>query len=122
MKTTLLAAITLLALSGCKPTYDHTTISQVGSNELPATVTPQKITVSVGGVLTAHIQPYNSDNEALTGDVQSDDPGTIEVAHSTVGANFVFLGIKVGTCKLHVLADGLNEATIDAEVIDQPAQ
>jgi hypothetical protein len=122
MKTGIFLSIALFALSGCKASYDHTNISQVGSNELPASVTAQKITLAIGGVVTAHIAPFNSDNNALIGDVQSDDPSIVEVERTTGHDNYALLGIKTGTSSIHILAGGVSEATLQVEVTVQPPQ
>lgn len=124
MKVSLLfVAVGLLAVNGCVATYGRTDISMVsGSAELPSTVTGRHISLSVGGVVTAHIGPFNSDDKPMVGDVASEDNNVLEVSRAYGDKNYAFLGKHPGKTTVELKADGVVVALIDAEVLDQIPQ
>ncbi len=121
MKRALLLAsfLSSVALGGCAPSYSHTDISQVSTNELPGTVTVPRIQVTQGGIVTAHIAPFNSDEKPMVGDVVSQDRSILEVQRAYGDKNYAFLGIKPGTTHVEFRADGVTVAIIQAEVTAQ---
>jgi hypothetical protein len=108
--------------TGCAATYSHTDISQVSSNELQSQVNATHIQVTHGGIVTAHIAPFNSDGNPMVGDVASEDTSVIQVYRATGDNNYALLGVKPGRTHLEFKADGVTVVTIDTEVTEQAVQ
>jgi hypothetical protein len=117
------ASLCLSVLAGCTASYSHTDISTVSPSDPPLTsqVTAFSVQVSEGGVVTAHIAPFNSDEKPMVGDVQSDNPSVLKVFRAYGDKNYAFVGLKQGQAHVLFLADGVTVATINAEVSAQPA-
>jgi hypothetical protein len=94
----------------------------LGHNELSAEVSPRRIQVTHGGVVTAHIAPFNSDNKPMVGDVASDDRTILDVQRAYGDKNYAFLGVKPGKTIVELKADGVTVARIESEVTSQPPQ
>ena len=112
-----------LALAGCGATYNHTDVSSVSqAPELPSTVTAKHIQITAGGVVTAHIAPFNSDSNPMVGDVVSEDNSVLEVTRAFGDKNYALLGKHAGKTLVELKADGAIVATIEAEVTEQAPQ
>ena len=119
MKTTTCLFVIFLGalLAACGgPTYAHTDIDQVSQSALPASVNVQALEMKVGGLVTAHVVSYNSDNKAMGNTVESDNPGVLEVSTTTNDHQYAFMGISSGTAHVTIRADGDPVVTIAATV------
>ena len=114
-----LAAVLALTGIGCTASYSHTEMKTISSGDLPATVTRQRIQISVGAIAHAEIQPFNTDDNPMIGDVQSSDPNVIEVIAGAKNDTYAFLGHKVGKATVSLYAGGVLVGDIPAEVVDQ---
>lgn len=125
MKTTtivlsgLLGAASLFAMGCGGPSYAHTDIDQVSQSALPASVTVQTISARVGGVVTAHIVSYNSDKDAMSNTVESDNAGVLEVSTTPGDHVYAFIAASPGTAHITVRADGDPVLNITATVDPQ---
>ena len=122
MKTSLVLFFLGTVLTGCAAGYSRTEISSVSSNELSAEVTPTHITVTHGGVVTAHIAPFNSDSNPMVGDVASDDRTILDVQRAYGDKNYAFLGVKPGKTIIEFKADGVTVARVESDVVEQTPQ
>jgi hypothetical protein len=114
----------LLALAlttwGCGPSYSYTAFSDVGGNQLPASVTATQISLLVGDVVTAQVAPYDSAGKELPGDVASEDATVLQVYHAIGDRKFAFLGVKAGTTRVDIIANGMPVGSVTATVSAQP--
>ncbi len=118
-----LCALGAIAACGCTSSYSRTDITSVSqSNELTSSVTGRHILLTVAGVVTAHIGPFNSDNNPMVGDVASEDNSILEVSRTYGDKNYAFLGRRAGKTAIELKADGIVVARIEAEVVEQPGQ
>lgn len=113
--------IATIAIGGCVATYDRTDLTSVSQNpELPSTITGRHIQLAVGGVVTAHVAPFNTDDNPMVGDVVSEDTSVLEVSRSFGDRNYAFLGRHAGKTVVELKADGVIVGSIEAEVTEQP--
>jgi hypothetical protein len=117
--TTTALLLGLLASTGCAASYDRTEITDASQGDLPSTITLASISITEGGLATAHVIPYNSDGHPLSGEVRSDNPKVLEVVRASDN-KWAFLGVSTGTTSVTLLADGQVVGRINAEVRGQP--
>jgi len=115
----LFTAVCALAASGCTASYSRTDIDGVSHGEPASSVTSSRIQVPVGGIVTAHIAPVNSDGKPMVGEVRSRDPDLLAVESAVGDKVYALLGLKAGQTDIDLLADGLVVQTIHAEVTAQ---
>jgi hypothetical protein len=119
------AVASLLSLAACGgPSYAHTDIDQVSTSSALAgqSVNVQQVTILEGGLATAHIVSYNTDNKGMGNSVESDNPAVLEVSSTTSDHVYAFLGISAGNAHVTIRADGDAVVTIVATVQPQHAQ
>lgn len=116
----LLGLVSMLAVTGCGPSYDHTDFTARAS-KLGGTVDRTQIVVPEGMIVTAHIVPYNTDNKVLTATFQSKDTSTLVVQNVISDHDFAFVGLKQGITDVELRADGDLVLTITANVTPQPS-
>jgi hypothetical protein len=114
----MLGSMILFAV-GCGPSYDRTEIDSVSQSDLPGIVNPVEIRVPIGGVTTARVAPYNTDDDEMGGNVVSQDASVLEVDRTTAANVYAFLGVRVGTTRVILYADGAAVGAITATVVDQ---
>lgn len=102
----LIAALGLSLLAGCAtPRYDHTDIEDVvrpSGGEL----SDERLYLPVGSVLTARITSYDENDDVMDTDVLVEDSSILEVHPVFGNSSFAFLGVKPGSTKVSLLADG----------------
>ena len=106
----------LSAAAGCVDGYERTDIDRISSSDLPGTISAHTILIPVGGVTTAHVAPFNSDNKPMVGEVVSDNPAVLEINKTSDDKVYAFLGISRGTTKVRLYADDKVVAIVDATV------
>jgi hypothetical protein len=80
------------------------------------------ISVPEGSVVSANIQLVAVDGDNMTGYLESQDPDILEITQSAGNANgYVFLGVSTGTTSVIVMANGIEVATVSADVVAPPA-
>ena len=114
-----LGLLMLLLAAACGPDYSRTEIDNVSQSDLPGTVGGNEIRIPIGGVTTARVAPYNTDDEDMRGDVVSEDPSVLEIDKTTATNVYAFMGIRPGTTRVFLYADGQLVAAIPASVVDQ---
>jgi hypothetical protein len=122
MRTIVLASLAcvLVSAAGCVDGYNRMDISPVAvGDKLKGNFTTAQVTLPAAGVMVVHIAPYNSGNHPMVGDVVSDDPTTVMVVRAEGEKNYALLGAKEGSTKLHLLADGVEHATMFVSVLPQ---
>ena len=113
------AALLATAAIGCDP-YERTRVDAVVTSRLGGAASPAKVTVPEGMALKARVESLDGDDEALPGELYSEDPSIVEVLPGPGPTDFVFVGRKVGRTGLVVLANGEERLVIEAEVTAQP--
>ena len=113
-----LAALLGLAV-GCGPNYDRVEIDHVSLSDLPGEVSQREIRIPVGGVTTARVTAYDTNDSGMLGDVVSDDPSVLAVERTTATNGYAFIGTKLGATRVRVYADGILVVAIPALVVDQ---
>lgn len=119
----LAVALTLAAgTTGCAAEYDRTEITAGTRPALfPGRVDRQTIQVTNGMVVTAHIVSYNDDNNIMTMSLRATDATVLDVSNVISDHDFAFIGLKVGTTEVEILADNKVVLVIPVTVVPQPA-
>lgn len=122
-KTLLTASLLacLAGVAGCGPDYERTDITNPRPSPLGGRVDRSRIEVPAGMVITAHIIPYDDDQEIMPIDLRSRDTGILEVAGVITEHDYAFFGLRPGTTQIELRADNRLVLVIDAVVTEQPA-
>jgi hypothetical protein len=123
MKTALFIVAALacaIGSLGCAPKYKRTVFSQTGGGEVSGSVNAELVSVAVGTVVTAQVAPYDSSDAPIPCEVVSQDATTLQVYHASGDRKFAFLGIKEGSTRVEVHANGITVGVIQAQVVAQP--
>lgn len=123
LASTASALAVALGLAACGPEYDHTDITTTQQG-LGGEASSQRIIVTEGSIVTAHIVPWNDDKDPLSLTIREKYSGitaeTYVLVKPTVNDRvYAFIGLKAGTSELEFVADGTVVLTIPVLVKPQ---
>lgn len=121
------AALTILALSllfgaACaNNSYGSAQITQIEGSDDAVIDFRTGITIPEGVAVSANIQLLAVDGNALSGNLESEDPSILVVTQSASNANdYVFQGVSAGKTSISVTANGNQVAIVAATVSAAP--
>jgi hypothetical protein len=121
---TFVAGVIVAALAhivtGCKPQYDHTDITNVVRSKLGGDMSIQHLGVPEGMILKAHIVVYNDHKDPMPLEIRSSNPDMVEVAMVVSDRDYAFIGKRAGHAEIQFIGDGQPVVTIEADVTPQP--
>jgi hypothetical protein len=105
----------------CGPEYDRTEFTAIVPDDFGGSINVSSVRVHEGMILKSHTVAWNDDREPMSLVIRSENPEILEIANVITAHDYVFIGRKVGTTHVELVADGEVVLRIPAQVVAQPA-
>ena len=126
MRSPLLFLVTTLGgvafVAGCRDgSFSTVQVSDQNGDNAALIDFDSDISIPEGSAASAHLELHARDGDTMTPGLESADPTTLLIQQTPGDSKrFVFLGVKSGSTKVHLLANGGEVRTVSAVVVPPP--